>query len=335
MANVEETSNKDIIFRGNDGTECEEFVVAIRDIAFAKGKDEDHSWMVRYATTRLRGNALRWHAKLDLSVQQSWYLFVQALFEEYPVAGERDGGGIVTPVWTTTTFSPAPSTVALPGNNSHLTTTSILQSAGTEVVPPRSTESSDSISPGGELVLPPRVYDSSLPGYYMGRLRVVYEDPRPGPHWIRANLSPRRVTSDPQEALIVTFISSSESHHINSADPKLGVGVGRYDLDKFHRLHTTYERDVSFSGDGSSYQVISGIWSISADGTLNPTLPNLVRDAKGTNELIHSGNYSTNTVYVDISGETVSFVQDYSTPRATHPSSGLPLLRARIVFEPL
>ncbi|KIO15344.1 hypothetical protein M407DRAFT_35105 [Tulasnella calospora MUT 4182] len=276
MANVEETSNKDIIFRGNDGTECEEFVVAIRDIAFTKGKDEYNNWMLRYATTRLRGKALRWHAKLDPSVRKDWDLFVQSLFEEYPMAGERDGGGIATPVWTTTTFSPAPSTVALPGNDCHLITTSIPQSAGTEVVPPRITESSDSLSPGGELVLPPRVYDSSLPGYYMGRLRVLYEDPRPGPHWIRANQSPRHVTSDPQEALIVTFISSSESHHIgcfNSADPKLGVEVDRCDLDKLYLLHTTSGRAVSFSGDGSRYQVISGIWSISADGTLNPTLP--------------------------------------------------------------
>lgn len=155
MVNVEEPLSTDIIFRGNDGNECQKFVVAIQDIAFAKDKDKDHNWMLRYATTRLSGKALRWHAKLDLSVQQSWHLFVQALLEEYPVAEEPGGGGIATPVWTATTFSPAPSTTALPGNDRHLTATPISQSAGAEFVPVRIAQSSDSPSQGGKLVPSP------------------------------------------------------------------------------------------------------------------------------------------------------------------------------------
>ncbi|KAG9040288.1 hypothetical protein FS837_000852 [Tulasnella sp. UAMH 9824] len=99
MANNEETQNPDIIFRGTDGNECEAFVVAIRDLAFTKGKDEDPNWMLRYATTRLRGKALRWHAELDLSIRKDWDLFVQAMFKQYPFVEERDEVGIATPVW--------------------------------------------------------------------------------------------------------------------------------------------------------------------------------------------------------------------------------------------
>lgn len=89
----------DIVFRGTDGNECEAFVAAVRDLAFARGKDEDPNWMVRFATTRLRGKALRWHAGLDPSIRKDWDLLVQAMFKEYPFVQERDDGGIATPVW--------------------------------------------------------------------------------------------------------------------------------------------------------------------------------------------------------------------------------------------
>ncbi|KAG9037517.1 hypothetical protein FS837_001429, partial [Tulasnella sp. UAMH 9824] len=210
MANVEETSNANITFRGTDGNECEAFIVAIRDIAFAKGKDEDYNWMLRYATTRLRGKALRWHAKLDLSVQQSWHLLVQALFEEYPSVEERDGGGIATPVWTTTAFSPAPSTVALPGNESNPITPSVSHSRSTGAVRPGTAEPS-SLLLGGELVPPRPVYDSSLPGFQMGRLLVVYEEGRTSPHYVSSSGG---VTSNTHQALLVTFIAASQSHEI-------------------------------------------------------------------------------------------------------------------------
>ncbi|KAG9031739.1 hypothetical protein FS837_002906 [Tulasnella sp. UAMH 9824] len=162
MANVEDTSNSNIIFRGTDGNECEAFVAAIRDLAFANGKDGDHSWMLRYATTRLR------------ATRES-------------IAANR-----------------APTTASTP-----LSAVDV-----NEVVPPTITQPSDTLPPGNELVPPPRFYDPSFPGHYMGRLRVVYEDSRAGPNWIRANLGSRHVTSDTHGALIVAFISSSECHHI-------------------------------------------------------------------------------------------------------------------------
>ncbi|KAG9040287.1 hypothetical protein FS837_000851 [Tulasnella sp. UAMH 9824] len=94
-----ETQDTNIIFRGTDGDECEAFVVAIRDLAFAKGKEKDYHWMLHYATTRLRGKALRWHAELDASIRRDWDLLVQAMFKEYPFIEKQEQGGIATPVW--------------------------------------------------------------------------------------------------------------------------------------------------------------------------------------------------------------------------------------------
>ncbi|KAG9040650.1 hypothetical protein FS837_000360, partial [Tulasnella sp. UAMH 9824] len=94
MADVRDSSSSDIVFKGADHNECEAFVVAIRDLAFANGKEEDCHWMLHYATTRLRGKALRWHAKIDPSVRKDWDFFVQALFEQYPLAEESTEDGI-------------------------------------------------------------------------------------------------------------------------------------------------------------------------------------------------------------------------------------------------
>ncbi|KIO31368.1 hypothetical protein M407DRAFT_19740 [Tulasnella calospora MUT 4182] len=167
--------------------------------------------------------ALRWHAKLDVSVQESWHLFVQALFEEYPLVElERDGGGIATPVWTATTFSPSPSNIALPGNGVIRPPHPIPQSPATETVPSRESQLSGPFSHGGELVSPHRVYDPSSTGYQMGRLRIVYEEGRPGPHYVwwdhefSVDIKLKCVTSNIHEALIVGFIPSSEPHHIGS-----------------------------------------------------------------------------------------------------------------------
>lgn len=82
-----------------DGNECEAFVVAIRDFAFATGREKDRHWMLHFATTRLRRKALRWHAGLDSSIQEDWYLFVRALFDQYPLVKEPGYDEIPTPVW--------------------------------------------------------------------------------------------------------------------------------------------------------------------------------------------------------------------------------------------
>lgn len=96
----------DIVFTGTNGNECEAFVVAVRDLAFAKGMDQDPQWMLRFATTRLRGKALRWHAGLESPIKEDWNLFVQALFNQYPSAEGPGDDEIATPVWYHNTLSP-------------------------------------------------------------------------------------------------------------------------------------------------------------------------------------------------------------------------------------
>ncbi|KIO23601.1 hypothetical protein M407DRAFT_26973 [Tulasnella calospora MUT 4182] len=317
---------------GIDGNECEAFIIAIRDLAFAKGKEEDCHWMLHYATTWLRGKALRWHAKLDPSIQKDWDLFVQALFEEYPFVEEQDEGGIATPVWTSTTFSPASSTITLPGNDCHLTTAKPM---GTEAVTPRRARLSSSLHPGGGLAPPSRVYDSSLPGYQMDHLLVIYEAGRLGPHYISTSKQP---TSNVHEALVVTFIPSSRPHYIacfNSRREKLCVNLWSPDRSELHYLTGTTNADQPISVLRSNSQRICRVWSISPDGMLNATLPDLVPNPRDSNYSVPSEYYLASTVYVEISGESISFAKDYSTARPGDPFSGFPIVRARIVFEPL
>ncbi|KAG8938000.1 hypothetical protein FRC00_003874, partial [Tulasnella sp. 408] len=84
----------EIVFRGIDGNECEDFVAAIRQYALAQRKEGDNYWMLQYATTRMRGKALRWHAELDPVIRKDWDLFVRALFKEYIFVEEREENGI-------------------------------------------------------------------------------------------------------------------------------------------------------------------------------------------------------------------------------------------------
>lgn len=62
--------------------------------------------MLDFATTRLRGRALRWHARLDLAIREDWDLFVQALFDEYPQVEEPNRSEIATPLWYKNVESP-------------------------------------------------------------------------------------------------------------------------------------------------------------------------------------------------------------------------------------
>lgn len=334
MANAEETPNPDIVFRGTDGNECEDFIAALRDLAFVKGKDEDPNWMLRYATTRLRGKAMRWHSKLDPSVRRDWDLFVQALFEEYPFVEERDQSGIVTPVWTSTTFSPALSATTIPGNDRHLPAALL---AGTEAGGPETVQSASSLPQGGELIPLPRAYDSSLSGHQMGRLLVIYEEGRPGPHYISTT---KHATNNIHEALIVTFIPSSRPHSIgcfNYGDLPLKLCVDLFspEYSKLHRLNIRPHSSQAISLYKSSSKPIFNVWSISPDGTLSATLPDLVFDPQDTMEYIPSDYYLTTAVYVDISGATISFAKDPSAAPTLHPVYELPILRARLVFQPL
>ncbi|KAG8967313.1 hypothetical protein FRB90_010892, partial [Tulasnella sp. 427] len=54
-----------------------------------------------------------------------------------------------------------------------------------------------------EVSLSPGVYDSTLPGFQIGHLRIEYEAGRPGPHYICQGVGDASaVTANPREALV-------------------------------------------------------------------------------------------------------------------------------------
>lgn len=88
----------DIVFKGIDGNECEEFIATIEELSFAEGWSRDRERMLLFARSRLRNKALRWFARLDASKKNDWDSFVEALFDQYPPV-ETPKAEITTPVW--------------------------------------------------------------------------------------------------------------------------------------------------------------------------------------------------------------------------------------------
>ncbi len=89
-----------ISFQGINGKECEDFISAIHKHAFAEGRDDDPQWMLRFARSRLEGQALRWYSRLEASAKGDWDLFLQALFDSYPSnQGAQERESIATPTW--------------------------------------------------------------------------------------------------------------------------------------------------------------------------------------------------------------------------------------------
>lgn len=227
--NTEATMLPDITFTGTNGNECEAFIVAIRDLAFAQGRDEDHHWMLRFATTRLRGKALRWHARLEPSIKQDWDLFVQALFEEYSFVEESGGLEIATPVRSATTFSSGLSTISLPTitekNPNFISQSPPLGISG--VQPGYSHSQASYFS--NQHTYPVRQYDPSTQGQQIGLLRIVNDEGSCIPQYIWWGYSvdemktlmgtcdgpfPARTTVNRHEALVVSFLPSIGPHEI-------------------------------------------------------------------------------------------------------------------------
>ncbi|KIO16411.1 hypothetical protein M407DRAFT_33938 [Tulasnella calospora MUT 4182] len=316
--------------------------------------------MLRYATTRLRGKALRWHAKLDPSVWKDWGLFVQALFEEYPFVEKQDRDEIATPVWTSTTFSPPFSTTTLSGTPaSHVVSSadaSQLPAAVNEAYPPTRTQVTHSYASicSGSPARSPVVYDPSVPGPHIGRLRIIYQEGRPRPQYVRCSCEAgeelKNATLNAEEALIVSFVPFSEPHEILCMNPrnqyrrKLAVKLFRGDVAEYHpivgsSIHSspTTAESSNLTYESLRFQRVSKVWNILADGTLQVTLAELSLEKIGkyTYRTTPADAYFTTTVHVDISGQTISFTKDHGTPRLLHPDSRSPIVRARIVFEPL
>lgn len=359
--NVEEYPQTDIILRGTDGNECEAFVAAIQELAFVRRKDDDPHWMLRYARTRLRGKAMRWYAKLDPSIRNDWNLFVQAMFEEYLYVEERDRDGIATPVWTSTTFGPAFSSATLPETPaSHgLSSTNVPQvpTGANEISSPMRDQAvySQSLASGSLSALSPAVYDPSVPGPHMGRLRVVYQEDASRPRYIccsyDASKEFKNVTLNAEEALIVSFVPFSEPHEILCmvqrfrirCERRLAVMLFRVDVAEYHPIVSTSEcrSPTTFTtwSANNRCQQVSKIWNVLTDGTLQVTLADLsvqqARDSTDMCTITPNDAYLTTNAYVDISGEMIYLTRDHRASCVLHPDSSNPLVRARIVFEPL
>ncbi|KAG8984288.1 hypothetical protein FRB90_005430, partial [Tulasnella sp. 427] len=208
------TTTTEIIFKGIDGNECEEFIAAIEELAFTEGWSRDRERMLLFARSRLRQRALRF-AKLDPSKKEDWNSFVDALFDQYPsteVSSDPTEPQITTPIWSATTFSPAPSTVNLASDHQSVDTHS---NAGTPTRPFATSKHSSRLPK-------PRVYDPSSSSSHLGVLRIVAEGQVAAPLYIcrgRCPTSPSSsdslgATIDRQEALVVCFIPAPQPHTI-------------------------------------------------------------------------------------------------------------------------
>jgi len=77
------STSSDIVFRGSDHQECEDFVLALKRYAFGQGMDRDDEWVARFAATCIAGDAMRFYETLGDDVQHSWKLLRKALLERY------------------------------------------------------------------------------------------------------------------------------------------------------------------------------------------------------------------------------------------------------------
>ncbi|KAG9021701.1 hypothetical protein FS837_007044, partial [Tulasnella sp. UAMH 9824] len=215
-------------FKGTDGCECEAFVVAVRELAFAKGLEEDYHWMLHFATTKLRGKALRWHARLEPSIKRDWELFVHALFDQYPFVEEPKEPGIVTPSWSSTTLSPRRSSTPLPDSAANYPDTfgNVIEATKETLSAQRCELESPSSGSRPSLAMLGCYRPSA--GQQIGRLRVVNQGDTTPPQYIRwghtmeeaselgkSSIDDKRTTTNQDEALLVSFVPSSTPHRIS------------------------------------------------------------------------------------------------------------------------
>lgn len=301
--------NPGLIFKGIDGSECEDFIASLEELAFAEGWSQDRQRMILYARSRLRGDALRWFATLDPSIQGDWNLFLQALLNRYPSVTAHRQALIESPLRTPTV----------------------------------------------------KKYNPSAPGQQIGFLRVVNDEGIAGPSYIwrgpgpeytmrdgystKTYSRPQHITITRQEALVVTFIASSEPHQIgclnfgdNSTD--LAVQYASWDRDYYHLCGTSGVTKIKESHTSDVYPV-SSIWNVLADGGLQATLSVIDKNSYDirTRAYIRKEDFTTTEVHLDTSATFVAFVKPGTLLRQDDPKRngqlGRPHFKARIVFEPL
>ncbi|KIO22568.1 hypothetical protein M407DRAFT_27965 [Tulasnella calospora MUT 4182] len=347
---TEEIRLPDVVFKGTNGKECEAFVAAIQEFAFSKGRDEDHQWLLRFAKSRLRGKALRWWAKLDPSIKKDWDLFVEALFDQYPSIEGPETDGNVTPVWSSTTFSPSPSTVNLPANlelNPNSTRESLpLGRSIPYAQPGHGFSHNPHLS--DQVIYPTRQYDALSEGQQIGLLRVVTEEGTRIPQYIWWDYTveelkaqglyytsyTKRTTLNRNEALIVSFLPSSAPHQISCLNSRQHLGrlVIHHDSNlKYYPLYGCNNDHNTGKPVASGSVFVLKAWNFLEDGTLRASL-----------SLFSGGPYNetkftTTEVHVDTSGSMIRLVKP-GTPLEQDKPKGNPIhpfIRARIVFEPL
>lgn len=77
------TSSGDIIFSGDGGLTCHQFIRGIRKGALESGHLNNDEWTAGYASIRFEGEALKWFESLDDETQTSWKLLRLAILSHY------------------------------------------------------------------------------------------------------------------------------------------------------------------------------------------------------------------------------------------------------------
>ncbi|KIO28416.1 hypothetical protein M407DRAFT_22462 [Tulasnella calospora MUT 4182] len=71
------------IFYGESSKEAEDFIFAIKERAYAEGKQRDNAWIAEFVSICFAKTALRWYEELDEDVQNDWRLLKRAILAEY------------------------------------------------------------------------------------------------------------------------------------------------------------------------------------------------------------------------------------------------------------
>ncbi|KAG9044240.1 hypothetical protein FS837_008575 [Tulasnella sp. UAMH 9824] len=103
------------LFFGGSGEEAEVFIHMVRERALDEGKQSDNDWIVGFASACFVGEALRWHASLEPSVQTDWISLQQALLLQYPRNEQENLPNLIP---TPAAAAAAPSLAIEPGSPS-------------------------------------------------------------------------------------------------------------------------------------------------------------------------------------------------------------------------
>ncbi|KAG8906335.1 hypothetical protein FRB99_007115 [Tulasnella sp. 403] len=249
-----EMLEEDLLFTGEGGRdECTNFIRSIRRIAFEEGRQRDDSWVADRVAVCMTGQALIWHLSLDGDISSSWERLQRAMIAKFAADD-------ITP----SHFAPTPAK-AIPA--------AVINNVA---------------SPPPAKTLPQRRGHVRI----SVRLATTTSDDADIKQWTSApacylsrHLNPStggfRATTSVEDALIVRFMPSDNSHNIflvNSPSryaclgatmmwPKPmdgGVLAAVQEGGDTSSFHTSY-----FEGKGALGSTYSAIWSIGSGGTPN------------------------------------------------------------------